>query len=193
MAESGAVRVVSAAGVPWDDVRAVFDIPGDPRHCFCQYFKLRGSSWNCSDEEKEHALRAQLESPPGSGVLAYVDGTPAGWCAVEPREAYPRLLHSKIGAASTRTGDDVWAVTCFVVRRQFRGQRVTDALLSGAIDHARAHGARVIEGYPVDTAGARITSANLYHGGSTVFERAGFRETARPSTGRVVVELELGR
>ena len=28
------------------------------------------------------------------GILAYDGGKPVGWCAVEPREAYPRLARS---------------------------------------------------------------------------------------------------
>jgi len=189
---AAAVRVVSAAEVPWLDVRAVFDIPGDPRTCYCQYFKLRGRAWDCSNEEKERMLRRQLEVSPGPGVLAYVGDDPAGWCAVEPRDAYPKLVNSRIGGASIRTADQhVWAVTCFVMRREFRSRGISAALLDGAIDHARAHGARVLEAYPVDTEGERVPSANMYHGGSTVFARAGFRETARPASGRVIMELEL--
>jgi hypothetical protein len=32
------------------------------------------------------------ESATTSGLVAYLDGEPVGWCAVEPRTAYPRLL-----------------------------------------------------------------------------------------------------
>src|SRR5437667_589760 len=30
------------------------------------------------------------------GILAYVDGQPVGWCAIGPRETYPRLANSRI-------------------------------------------------------------------------------------------------
>ena len=36
----------------------------------------------------------RLESGTTSGLVADLDGEPAGWRAVEPRTAYPRLLRS---------------------------------------------------------------------------------------------------
>ena len=51
--------------------------------------------------------------------------------------------------------DSVWAVTCFVVRREHRGQGLNARLLEAAIDFARAHGARVIEAYPTEPASRR--------------------------------------
>ena len=93
-------------------------------------------------------------------------------------------------------GDEVWAVTCFVVARAARRSGVASALLEAAVTYAREHGARVIEGYPVDTAGARITSASGYTGTLSMFERAGFRvvadTTSKPQPGmfRRVVRLE---
>ena len=47
-------------------------------------------------EERAWRLRVQTgcgnpESSVTSGLVAYLDGEPVGWCAVEPRSAYPRL------------------------------------------------------------------------------------------------------
>ena len=51
-----------------------------------------------------------------SGLVAYLDGEPVGWCAVEPRAAYPRLPPQRV--IMKQRGEDpddpcVWAVTCF--------------------------------------------------------------------------------
>ena len=86
---------------------------------------------------------------------------------------------------------DVWAVSCFVVRREHRGQGLNARLLAAAVDFAREHGARVVEAYPVDTRRAARASNELYHGILSVFEDAGFREVARPKPDRAIVELEL--
>jgi hypothetical protein len=32
---------------------------------------------------------------PTSGLVAYLDGVPVGWCAVEPRTEYPRLVTTR--------------------------------------------------------------------------------------------------
>jgi hypothetical protein len=55
-------------------------------------------SWaSVGAEELAFRLRTQTdcghpESRTTSGLVAYLDGEPVGWCAVEPRNSYPRLL-----------------------------------------------------------------------------------------------------
>jgi hypothetical protein len=51
-------------------------------------------------------------------------------------------------------------------------------LLRAAIDHARAEGARVLEGYPVELDRPRA-SAQLWTGVRSTFEAAGFEERGR--------------
>jgi GNAT superfamily N-acetyltransferase len=72
----------------------------------------------------------------------------------------------------------VWSVACFVVRPGHRGQGVASALLTGAVDFARAEGATILEGYPANNAGARLSSAFAYTGTRTQFEKAGFAKVA---------------
>jgi hypothetical protein len=51
-------------------------------------------------EERAHRFRVQTEcghpeSSTTSGLVAYVDGNPVGWCAVEPRRHYSGLVRNK--------------------------------------------------------------------------------------------------
>jgi GNAT superfamily N-acetyltransferase len=188
------VTVLPATAESWDDVVAVFDGPGDPGRCWCQWF-LRGASADRVDAEPNRAaLRAQLDVAP-AGVLGYLDGEPSGWCAVAPRPGYTRLTRSPLlrGLADPPLDDpSVWSVTCFVVRRAARRRGLSSALLRGAVDLAGAGGAALVEGYPVDPAVRRAGSAaELYHGVLSVFERSGFTEVARPQPARPVVRLRL--
>lgn len=75
-------------------------------------------------------------------------------------------------------GDGVWSVICFAVARGARRTGVGDALLAGAVEHARAHGARILEAYPVQADGAWIAPSSAYCGTVTMFARAGFRIAA---------------
>jgi GNAT superfamily N-acetyltransferase len=196
MSGSASVSVISIADAPWHDVQTVFGTRGDPSTCWCQYFKMDNSEWrNASRQTCEPLLRQQVKDlDPAPGVLAYLDGEPVGWCAVEPRPGYRRLDRMRILAASPEKPDDtsVWSVTCFVVRVGFRRRGVGTALLGGAIEHARQGGARVLEGYPVDPAQRqKVSSAELYHGSVSLFAANGFREVARPTPDRAIVQLEL--
>jgi len=183
--------------VPWDDVRTVFANRGDPARCWCQFFKLTNVEWNTVPrEECSQLLREQIAAPPPApGVLAYLGDEPVGWCAVEPRPRYSRLKRMPLVASGGLDDLDdasVWAVTCFVVRVGFRKRGVSAALLDGAVEHARANGAHIVEAYPVDVAERPgVSSADLYHGPLSLFERAGFTVAARPKPDRAVVQLQL--
>ena len=56
------------------------------------------------------------------------------------------------------------------------------ALLAGAVDHARAHGADAIEGYPVDNAGRKVDQTMAYVGTRALFEKAGFEKAVDTSS-----------
>ena len=186
------ISVVDATPDRWPAVELVMGTRGDPSRCWCQYFHLRGAAWRTSTRASNQAgLRAQVDAGLPPGVLAYEDDEPAGWCGVGPKRGYPRLAASTV-AASTGDADGVWAVTCFVVRVGMRRRGIAGPLLAGAVDLARRHGARIVEGYPVDP-GVResVSSSELYHGPLGVFERAGFAEVTRPFSGRAVVRLDL--
>jgi GNAT superfamily N-acetyltransferase len=144
------------------------------------------------DERHGAGLRGDLQElvarGPEPGLLAYVDGAPAGWVAVAPREEYPRLDRSP----KLRRLDDrpVWSITCFTIDRRHRRRGVAAALLDAAVDFARRRGAEVVEAYPIDTAGGKRSSADLYTGTLAMFERAGFEEVARRG-GRPIVRRTL--
>jgi GNAT superfamily N-acetyltransferase len=132
------------------------------------------------NDQRAAFMRGLCEGEPGPGVLAYVDGAPAGWCSVAPRSTYRRLMHSRtIGFVDER---DAWAVVCFVIRPPFRGRGLMHDLLAGAVAHAAAHGAEVIEGYPVESdSSGRVDLISGYVGTVALFERAGFARAA-PTT-----------
>jgi GNAT superfamily N-acetyltransferase len=181
----------------WDDVVRVMGTRGDPSRCWCQYFQLRGRAWSdttpAANRERLGAQIARATVAPG--VLAYVDGEPAGWCQVAPKQDLARLLHSPSSAAPKDSDDptDLWAITCFVVPPRQRRKGVAHELLAGAVRHAERHGAAVVEGYPVDVAARdRVSSAELFHGTLSLFLGAGFHEVRRPSPTRVVVRRDVG-
>jgi hypothetical protein len=79
-----------------------------------------------------------------------------------------------------------------VVRREHRGSGINLALLRAGVEYARSSGARVIEGYPVDTGGEKKRTNDLFHGTLGTFLAAGFAEKTEMTPGRTLVELELG-
>ena len=202
-AASSLVRIVPANEASWEDLQAVFGARGDPHRCQCQRFKMQpGESWaSVGTEELAFRFRTQTDcghpkSRATSGLVAYLEGEPVGWCAVEPRTAYARLLlRTRVpweGRDEDKTDDSVWAVTCFVTRAAFRRRGISRALAGAAVDFARERGARALEGYPMLTQpGHEITWGELNVGTRSIFAAAGFTEVSRPTVRRVVMRIDF--
>ena len=161
------------------------------RGCWCMAFR----DSRVPVEERPQAMARECAAEPGPGVLAYVDGDVAGWCSVAPRRSMRRLTRSR--TIPQLDDHDPWSVVCFVVRPPFRGRGLMHHLVDGAVHHAAAHGAEVVEGYPVLTDGDRVDVISGYVGTVRLFETAGFHRAA-PTTGhsghreRWVMRRELG-
>jgi len=159
---------------------------------------LPGESWaSVGPDELAARLRDQVESgPPGSpspGLVAFLDGEPVGWCALERRSAYARLLRNVRvpwdGRDEDKADDSVWAVTCFVTRTGYRRRGVSSTLCRAAVRHARDAGARALEGYPMTSTAALV--GELHPGVRSVFAAAGFTEVSRPSQRRAVMRIDF--
>ncbi|MEX2645430.1 MAG: GNAT family N-acetyltransferase [Gaiellaceae bacterium] len=165
--------VVPATPDRFDDVLAILNPV-----CACQYWRMTSGEYSRSSQETRHgALRAQLAETPAPGLVAYLEGEPAGWVGFAPRQRSGRLLRSRTIPAIDEL--PVWAIYCFTVRVGYRRQGIARALLDGVIEYAREQGAPALEAYPVDTVGRRIHGTAAYVGTAGMFERAGFRRVLR--------------
>ena len=201
MPEPGsAICVVPANEASWEDLQRVLGTRGPAARCQCQRYKLkrRESFDSFPAEERAHRLREQTDcgrrgSGTTSGLLAYLDDEPVGWCAVEPRSAYEGLVRNSrvpwADRAEDTTDDSVWAVTCLFARAGFRRRGVSRALARAAVDFARDHGAWAIEGYPITARNAILEE--LHVGTQSVFVDAGLTEVSRPTQRRVVMRLDF--
>lgn len=179
----------------WSDVQHALTGGGDGASCQCIWPMLTNKEWNATTTpERVELFRAEIDAGPPPGIVAYVDGDAAGWIRIGPRNRQQRIPRTRMIAATTTEpfdDDSVWAVTCFVVRREHRGNGLNHELLRAAVEFARDSGARLIEGYPVDTAGEKQRANELFHGTLSTFLKAGFREDAEMKPGRSLVSLPL--
>ena len=194
MTEPKAMMIVPATSDRFPDLCTVFESCSDGRKCWCAYWFLPNrdfrAGWGAANRQRLEELVLSGREP---GLLAYVDGIPAGWAGLGPREWYDRIERSKPLARlpEDRFGEgELWAVNCFIIAKPFRRTGLMRALLAAAVKHARPNGARAIEGYPVDAAG-RLASWDLFTGTPAAFRDAGFVEVARRLERRPVMRLLL--
>jgi GNAT superfamily N-acetyltransferase len=182
------LRIEPLISRTWPALEALFREGGDPRWCWCAYWRVRGLDWTKSTPDGNRAVleramtTTESEGRPAPGLVALDGDRAVGWVAVAPRTDYDRLTHARVLAPV----DDqpVWSITCFVVSRRSRGRGVARALLDAAVAYARAHGGTIVEGYPADVHGGRVSAASAYLGTLPMFEAAGFEVVARRRANR---------
>jgi GNAT superfamily N-acetyltransferase len=204
VATTSGLRTVPANRAGCDDLQTVFGDRGDAHVCQCQRFKLAPGEAFKSYPASERRRRLELQTNCGrpratttSGLVAYLDDEPVGWCAVEPRPAYHGLLRvfrtPWQGRHEDKLDETVWAVTCVFARAGYRRTGIGYALAQAAVEFARDRGARALEAYPMVTEpGDDITWGELHVGTRSMFAAAGFEEVNRPSLRRSVMRIDFG-
>lgn len=67
-----------------------------------------------------------------------------------------------------------WRITCIFVDRDYRKRGLSFFALNGALELIRAEGGGVVESYPQDAEGKKVSNSFLYNGTKEIFEKAGF-------------------
>lgn len=179
----------------WPALQDLFGRAGASNGCWCMYWRLGAGYRKRPREANRRDLRAIVEDGPSPGLLAFHGDRAVGWCQVTPREDLPWLDRAlQIAHVSAPADDDanVWSISCFYVRRGYREQGVTAALIARAIEMAHAAGADVLEAYPVDARQPNATR-NRFTGLASTFERAGFEVVASKTPARPTMRLDLAR
>jgi len=177
----------------WDDFERLFGPRGACGGCWCMTPRLTRSEYERGKGEgNRRALSKLVRAGTVPGVLAYLDegdGEPVAWCAIEPREAFSSLARSRI----LKPLDDrpVWSIVCLFVRKDLRGRGLSSRLIEGAVRHARASGARIVEAYPVEPKQNPMPAVFAYTGIASAYLKAGFREVARRSETRPILRRHL--
>ncbi len=191
------MRIEPATADRFGDVATVLNPTGREQACWCMHWRLPPKE---DASRREDYLRDLTTKDPAPGLLAYEDdGTVVGWLGLAPKSASRMLQRSRVlPPGDPETWPTTWAIMCFTVRPGYRRRGVARALLEGAVEYARAHGARVLEGYPVEPEpGRRVPVSAAFVGTVALFEQAGFErgDLTGATSGRLprwVVRLEPG-
>ncbi|GAB3702379.1 GNAT family N-acetyltransferase [Nocardiopsis oceani] len=179
----------------FEDVRTLVG-PKSPgaNVCWCLSYRIPSTLNNeLRGPDRGEYVAGLCRGETAPGVLAYDGDEPVGWAAVAPRSNTSFARSRKIPHL-----DDlpVWALWCIRVRPGHRKQGISHALIAGAVEFARSHGAPAVEAYPLDNGDAKVDLTMAYPGLRRNFERAGFvhaADTTSVLTGhpRVLMRADL--
>ena len=169
-----AIRIEPLTDATWNALAQLFREGGDPRWCWCQFWRLRSKDFGASKvPQLRERLHEQAASPVPPGLVAFDGEKAVGWVSLGPRSDFERIVRSRV----IPTIDDrpVWSIVCFAVSSSARGRGVARKLLDAAVAFARSRGADAVEAYPVATDdGEPIHAESAFTGTLPMFERAGF-------------------
>jgi GNAT superfamily N-acetyltransferase len=173
----------------WRDFEMLLGARGACGGCWCMFWKLRGKDFseNIGDSARQ-MQKSIVDAKTVPGLLAYSEGYPIGWIAVEPRSQYPKLAHSRV--LKPVDAQEVWSITCFFVEKNHRHKGITVELLKAAAEYVKSCGGKIVEGYPVD-AQQNQPDPFVYTGTASAYKQAGFVEVARNLPTRPIFRYSL--
>jgi GNAT superfamily N-acetyltransferase len=174
----------------WPQLEELFGPVGACNGCWCMYWRIGSAYTQRPREENKKAFKSVVKKGPPPGVLAFADDLCVGWAQVTPRAALPGLDRARF----TKAVDDkaVWSVSCFFVRKGWRGKGVSKALIDAAVAYAKKQKAPALEAYPMTTDQKRSNSG-MYTGSASAFAKAGFKIVAEPAKHRPTMRLDLAK
>jgi GNAT superfamily N-acetyltransferase len=141
-----------------------------------------------TSDDRRRALQGWVDTEPPPGLLAYRGNDPVAWCQVAPRSHFVRLFHTRGLALDAPDDLSVWAVTCIYIVPAARKTGLGAVLLRAAVEYARQHGARIVEGYPVV---GPVRPSRRSTGSVAMCQQAGFSPVDGGSSTRCVMRREV--
>lgn len=139
--------------------------------CWCTWFHTVYSE-KTFDAADNRALKQRLVNEGRAHAALVFDGDEAvAWAEYGSPDELPNIYHRKEYEAELDRLPD-YRITCLFVDKKYRRKGLTLVALRGALDLIAEAGGGVVEGYPHDTGGKKVSV--LYNSTRTVFEQAGF-------------------
>jgi GNAT superfamily N-acetyltransferase len=143
--------------------------------CWCMSFHSEGANKSTTYELNHQRKAQRVSEGRAHAALVYVGGIAVGWCQFGPTEELPHIKHAREYTAKLTDLPD-WRITCFFVDRDYRKQGVASAALAGALEQIAVLGGGVVESYPEDVSGRKVSSTFIHNATLSLFEQYGFKK-----------------
>jgi GNAT superfamily N-acetyltransferase len=141
--------------------------------CWCTWFHTSYAEKGRT-AEGNRALKERLVNEGRAHAALVFDGDAAvAWCEYGTPEELPNIYHRKEYEAGLGRLPD-YRLTCLFVDRRYRHKGLAAVAIRGALGLIAQAGGGVVEAYPQDTPGKKVSASFLYNGTRSTFEQAGF-------------------
>ena len=157
--------------------------------CWCMAFHAEGVGRDPARHRAEKERR--VREGRAHAAIVYDGSAAVGWCQFGPTDELPRIKHQRVYREGLTELPD-WRITCFFSARGYRGKGVAAAALGGALAEIARLGGGLVESYPEDAEGRRVSGSFLHNATVSLFEREGFQRTRRLGKNHWVVSKVIG-
>ena len=159
--------------------------------CWCIYFHPDGPERGQGAEANRALKRRLVEEGKAHAALVFDGDAAVGRCEYGTPEELPCIYHRAQYEQEQDLVPD-YRLTCFFIDRNYRRRGVSMAALRGALDLIATAGGGVVEAYPRDTQGKKLSSSHLYNGTRSQFEKAGFEFVRSKGQFNCVMRTTIG-
>jgi GNAT superfamily N-acetyltransferase len=158
--------------------------------CWCLAFHPKTPDMGVS-VEGNRSIKQRLVTEGQAHAALVLDGARAvGWCQYGTPAELPRIYHRKeYEAGLVRAAD--YRITCFFVDRDHRRKGVSAVALRGALGIIARAGGGLVEAFPQDTQGTKVSASFLYNGTRSLFDQAGFRYERPKGKNHCVMRIDI--
>lgn len=141
--------------------------------CWCTWFHPRRRAQGLHVEPGRPHKELLVREGRAHAALVFDGEEALGWCQYGTPEELPNIFHRKEYEAGLISPPD-YRLTCIFVDRNHRREGLAAVAVGGALELIARSGGGVVEAYPQDTEGKKISPSFLYSSTRSMFEKAGF-------------------
>jgi GNAT superfamily N-acetyltransferase len=157
--------------------------------CWCTAFHPKSPEQRRSAEATKAYKERLVKEDSAHAALLFVGDTCVAWCQFGPPQELPNIYHRKEVESKMTLPD--WRITCIFVDRDYRKKGLSFVALNGALELIKNSGGGVVESYPQDTEGRKISNSFLYNGTKEIFEKAGFTYEGKKGKNHCIMRITL--
>ena len=140
--------------------------------CWCTAFHPKSPLKRQSPEVTKSYKEKLVKEDRAHAALVFDGDVCVAWCQFGSPQELPNIYHKK-EVESKMTMPD-WRITCIFIDKDHRKKGLSFLALNGALELIKNLGGGVVESYPQDVQGRKISNSFLYNGTKDIFEKAGF-------------------
>lgn len=157
--------------------------------CWCTAFHPKSPDQKQSPEATKSYKKQLIAENRAHAALVFDGDLCVAWCQFGPPEELPNIYHKK--EVETKMTRSDWRITCIFVDRDYRKRGLSFFALKGALELIRNQGGGVVESYPQDTQGKKISNSFLYNGTKEIFEKAGFHDEGKKGKNHCIMRMTI--